>query len=81
MALLLHGGGQTRHAWDATAARLADAGALAIAVDQRGHGDSAWDAHGRYCFLDYGEDALALSRQIVADEGVKPVAIGASMGG
>lgn len=81
VALLLHGGGQTRHAWDATGARLADAGALAIAVDQRGHGDSAWHRAGAYCFLDYGEDALALARQIRADEGRPAVAVGASLGG
>lgn len=81
VALLLHGGGQTRHAWDATAARLADHGTLAIAVDQRGHGDSAWDAEGRYSFRDFGEDALFLAGQIAVDEGRKPVVIGASMGG
>jgi pimeloyl-ACP methyl ester carboxylesterase len=81
VALLLHGGGQTRHAWDATAARLAEQGALAIAVDQRGHGDSAWIGEGAYTFFDYGEDARALATQIAADEGRKPVAIGASMGG
>ncbi|MBK9081853.1 MAG: alpha/beta hydrolase [Rhizobiales bacterium] len=81
VALLLHGGGQTRHAWDATAARLAEQGALAICVDQRGHGDSAWIGEGAYAFFDYGEDARALAMQIAADEGRKPVAIGASMGG
>ncbi len=81
VALLLHGGGQTRHAWDATGARLADAGALAIAVDQRGHGDSAWHGAGAYANFDYAADARFLARQIGADEGAKPVAIGASMGG
>jgi alpha-beta hydrolase superfamily lysophospholipase len=40
--LLLHGGGQTRHAWRNTAARLARAGWVAYALDQRGHGDSEW---------------------------------------
>jgi pimeloyl-ACP methyl ester carboxylesterase len=81
VALLLHGGGQTRHAWDATAARLAEQGLLAIAVDQRGHGDSAWARDGAYSFLDYGADARALARQIEADEGERPIVIGASMGG
>ena len=37
--LLLHGGGQTRHAWRRTAEHLARAGATAYALDQRGHGD------------------------------------------
>lgn len=81
VALLLHGGGQTRHAWDATAARLADHGFVAICVDQRGHGDSAWVADRAYTFFDFGADARALARQIEADEGVAPAAIGASLGG
>lgn len=80
-ALLLHGGGQTRHAWDATAARLADQGYLAICVDQRGHGDSAWARDGAYTFFDFAADARALARQIEADEGERPAAIGASLGG
>ncbi len=36
--LLLHGGGQSRHAWDATAQRLHARGYLAAAYDARGHG-------------------------------------------
>lgn len=35
---MLHGGGQTRHAWYASARNLADAGWRAITVDLRGHG-------------------------------------------
>lgn len=50
VVLLLHGGGQTRHAWDATATRLALAGFLAVAIDQRGHGDSAWIPERAYTF-------------------------------
>ena len=46
--LLLHGGGQTRHAWGRTAEHLARAGAHAYALDQRGHGDSEWVADGHY---------------------------------
>ena len=38
--VLLHGGGQTRHAWGGTAAALAAHGHHAIAIDLRGHGDS-----------------------------------------
>jgi pimeloyl-ACP methyl ester carboxylesterase len=44
--ILLHGGGQTRHAWRATAAQLAQRGWTAYAIDQRGHGDSEWVADG-----------------------------------
>jgi pimeloyl-ACP methyl ester carboxylesterase len=80
--LLLHGGGQTRHAWAKTARRLAEAGWRAIALDQRGHGDSAWAADGAYTFPDYAADAAAVARRIAAEHrGVKPVAIGASLGG
>ena len=40
--LLLHGGGQTRHAWKKTGELIARMGRVAYAVDQRGHGDSEW---------------------------------------
>ena len=45
--LLLHGGGQTRHAWSKTAAALARSGYFAIAADLKGHGDSYWDPRAR----------------------------------
>jgi len=38
--LLLHGGGQTRYAWGATAGKLAEAGFHAVTMDLRGHGES-----------------------------------------
>lgn len=80
-ALLLHGGGQTRHAWDKTATAMAQAGWRAIAVDQRGHGDSDWRADKAYAFPDFADDALALGRAITARAGTPPVAVGASLGG
>jgi pimeloyl-ACP methyl ester carboxylesterase len=80
-ALLLHGGGQTRHAWAKTAHRLADAGWRVVAVDQRGHGDSAWVADGSYAFADYSADAAAVASAIAAPHGPAPVAVGASLGG
>jgi pimeloyl-ACP methyl ester carboxylesterase len=79
--LLLHGGGQTRHAWADTAHRLARAGFHAIALDQRGHGDSEWVRDGEYTFPHYGADAAAVAREIMAERGAKPIAIGASLGG
>lgn len=79
--LLLHGGGQTRHAWARTARRLAEAGWRAVAVDQRGHGDSEWPADGAYAFADFAADAAAVSRRIAGEHGERPVAIGASLGG
>ncbi|HEY8567247.1 MAG TPA: alpha/beta hydrolase [Beijerinckiaceae bacterium] len=80
-ALLLHGGGQTRHAWARTGRRLAEAGWRAIALDQRGHGDSAWMEDGAYAFPDYGADAASVARHIASEHGAPPVAIGASLGG
>jgi pimeloyl-ACP methyl ester carboxylesterase len=75
--LLLHGGGQTRHAWGATSRVLADAGFLAITVDQRGHGESDWASDGDYGIGAYARDVRAVARQIA-----RPVAlVGASLGG
>lgn len=75
--LLLHGGGQTRHAWAGAAERLARAGFCAIALDTRGHGDSAWSPDGNYTV-----DALAADLQRVIEQvGGSPVLVGASMGG
>ena len=79
--LLLHGGGQTRHAWRRTAERLARAGWTAYALDQRGHGDSAWIADGAYGFADFAADAVAVADAIAARSGEPPAVIGASLGG
>jgi pimeloyl-ACP methyl ester carboxylesterase len=75
--LLLHGGGQTRHAWGETAAALADAGQHAVALDLRGHGDSSWDAEG-----EYGPEALARDVTSIAKHfPMRPAMVGASLGG
>jgi pimeloyl-ACP methyl ester carboxylesterase len=79
--LLLHGGGQTRHSWRATAQRLAAAGSVAYALDQRGHGDSEWIAEGHYAFSDFAADATAVADALTARAGSRPVGIGASLGG
>jgi len=79
--LLLHGGGQTRHAWRATAEQIARAGRMAYAVDQRGHGDSEWIANGAYAFLDFADDARAIAEALVLQSGTRPTVIGASLGG
>src|ERR1039458_1770659 len=55
--LLLHGGGQTRHAWHKTAQEIARKGHTAYALDQRGHGDSDWGANGAYEFSHYAAAA------------------------
>lgn len=75
--LLLHGGGQTRHSWQRTGAILAANGWTAYALDARGHGDSGWAPDG-----DYGTDAMVADlRHVIAALGVRPVLVGASMGG
>ncbi|MFG2988369.1 alpha/beta fold hydrolase [Streptomyces sp. NPDC048257] len=75
--VLLHGGGQTRHAWDRTGPRLAALGWRAVAPDLRGHGTSAWSADGDYALDLFAEDV----RAIVAELGSRPVLVGASLGG
>jgi non-heme chloroperoxidase len=75
--ILLHGGGQTRHAWGRTASELADAGWRAYSLDLRGHGDSGWSPDGKYHVQVLAADLLA-----VMDELATPVAlVGASLGG
>lgn len=79
--LLLHGGGQTRHAWDATGQHLANRGLQAWSADQRGHGDSEWERNGKYAFTDFARDVVVISDRIAAETGERPVVIGASLGG
>jgi pimeloyl-ACP methyl ester carboxylesterase len=79
--LLLHGGGQTRHAWRRTAVEIARAGMTAYAVDQRGHGDSEWVESGAYSFQDFAVDAAVLADALARRSGAPPVTIGASLGG
>jgi pimeloyl-ACP methyl ester carboxylesterase len=75
--LLLHGGGQTRFAWGGTAERLAADGWYAIAMDQRGHGESAWAPDQNYHVDAFVEDVKAVVEQL----GTPPVLVGASLGG
>jgi len=75
--VLLHGGGQTRHAWAGALRRLAGAGYHAISIDLRGHGDSAWSPGGDYHPENFARDLASVLRQLE-----KPTAlVGASMGG
>jgi pimeloyl-ACP methyl ester carboxylesterase len=75
--LLLHGGGQTRHAWGATAGRLADAGFYALTLDLRGHGESDWAEDGDYDLTRFAADI----REIAAGLPSAPALVGASLGG
>ncbi|MDA1075467.1 MAG: alpha/beta hydrolase [Proteobacteria bacterium] len=78
LVLLQHGGGQTRHAWKGAGEVLGAAGYHAIALDARGHGDSAWAKDGVY-----GQDVMVADLVAVIDQlgGRRPVLVGASMGG
>ena len=75
--VLLHGGGQTRGAWGEAGARLAALGWRVLAVDLRGHGESAWSDDGVYSVDRYADDVRALARGL----GAPPVLVGASLGG
>ncbi len=79
--VMLHGGGQTRHSWDAAARRIAVLGHPVYALDQRGHGESAWVESGRYGFVDFARDLVAVTRDITSRHRAKPVVVGASLGG
>lgn len=75
--LLLHGGGQSRHAWKNTGEVLARRGFRVTALDSRGHGDSDWSPTGRYEMLDFSRDII----EIIATMPQRPAVVGASMGG
>lgn len=75
--VLLHGGGQTRHAWRRTTAALNERGFSTVAIDLRGHGDSDWAPDGDYSLNAQVGDLLAVLKQLPA----QPVLIGASLGG
>src|SRR5271170_545854 len=78
LVLLLHGGGQTRHAWKGAGEALGHAGYRAVSYDARGHGDSGWAPDGLY-----GEDAHVadLISVLGALGNPRPAFVGASMGG
>lgn len=75
--LMLHGGGQTRHAWGGTLTRLADEGFRAISLDLRGHGESDWASDGDYTTDAYVRDLRAVIEQVDP----VPALVGASLGG
>ena len=75
--LLLHGGGQTRHAWAGTALALAEAGWYAVALDLRGHGESDWCPSGRYDHMSFAADVTTVAEYFERP----PVLVGASLGG
>ncbi|GAA4672688.1 alpha/beta fold hydrolase [Gordonia humi] len=75
--LLLHGGGQTRHSWQRTGARLAEHGWNVHAIDLRGHGDSQWAPDGDYRIAAHARDVRAVASSLPE----RPILVGASLGG
>lgn len=76
--LLLHGAGQTRHAWKVTGEKLAQAGWQVAAFDARGHGDSDWAVDGNYSYEAMAADLRSLAQSLSAE---RPAVVGASLGG
>ncbi len=75
--VLLHGGGQSAHTWDAFC--LAAARRFrCLALDQRGHGDSQWSQAGDYAMADHAGDIAAFVQALGLGA---PVVMGMSMGG
>ena len=79
--LLLHGAGQTRHAWNRTAVALAGEGWHAVALDARGHGDSAWCPNGDYSIEQFISDLKYVVMRVTDECGYPPAVVGASLGG
>ena len=75
--VLLHGGGQTRHAWGGAASAVAASGRFAISIDLRGHGHSDWSPDGMYGMTQFAADVHVLAGSL----GRPPVLVGASLGG
>nr|WP_232231987.1 alpha/beta hydrolase [Burkholderia sp. WSM2230] len=76
--ILLHGGGQTRHAWSETGRALGAAGFYAVAFDARGHGDSDWSPT-----CNYSQGAMVRDLEGIAARLAKrrPMLVGAGLGG
>ena len=75
--LLAHGGGQTRHAWQACGKSLGQRGYHALSLDLRGHGESDWAPDGDYAIERFAEDILSIADRLEE----APVLVGASLGG
>jgi len=78
LVALMHGGGQTRHAWKGAGETLGAAGYHAVAFDARGHGDSDWAPSENYDPDFMVEDLQCVTRALGNE---KAILVGASMGG
>jgi pimeloyl-ACP methyl ester carboxylesterase len=61
--IMLHGIGRVAHTFDHLAAHFAP-NYHVMAVDMRGHGDSAWDPRGAYLVEDYVKDIEGMAEQL-----------------
>ncbi len=77
LAMLLHGGGQTRHAWSGTATALLQDAFDVGSYDARGHGDSDWAQDKDYSLPAHARDLAEVLKAV----GRPAALIGASMGG
>ncbi len=77
LIVLMHGGGQTRHAWGSTGEMLSKSGFYVFSLDLRGHGDSQWHPDGDYLIDSYKDDLISILNQV----GKPASLVGASLGG
>jgi pimeloyl-ACP methyl ester carboxylesterase len=75
--LLIHGFGNEAHIWDDFAPVVAEHYRV-LALDLRGHGDSAWDPEGRYDYEDQMADLDCVTAALGID---RMVVVGHSLGG
>src|SRR5262249_35751553 len=61
--LMLHGIGRVAHSFDHIAPKFT-ADYHVIALDMRGHGDSAWSKEGEYLVQDYVKDVAAIAEKL-----------------
>ena len=77
LVVFLHGGGQTRFAWDKAAKNISEKGFFVITYDLRGHGDSFWSQEGKYTILDHKKDLESILKNTNRPANL----VGASLGG
>ena len=75
--LLLHGFGNEAHIWDDFSPQVARHYRV-LALDLRGHGESAWDPEGRYDYENHLADLDALTTALGIE---RMVLVGHSLGG
>ncbi len=76
--VVLHGGGQTRHAWEESCAHLGELGYDVTALDLRGHGESDWSPEQAYALDDFAADVVAALPQLGHE---RAALLGFSLGG